>query len=131
MGAPALALFLALFFMALAPLLDAVRKILPLTALAVALAAFVSGASMTHYSAKHPKPSALLYTLDADTGKAVWASNAARADNWTAQFVGSTPTDRKSTRLNSSHGYISYAVFCLKKKKTKHDTGSTDNTNSP
>src|SRR2546422_6840010 len=28
------------------------------------------------------------------------------------------PADRKSTRLNSSHGYISYAVFCLKKKKT-------------
>src|SRR5687768_18173152 len=26
------------------------------------------------------------------------------------------PRDRKSTRLNSSHGYISYAVFCLKKK---------------
>src|SRR5256884_3474144 len=32
---------------------------------------------------------------------------------------GSSPKalDRKSTRLNSSHGYISYAVFCLKKKK--------------
>src|SRR3989449_7601070 len=30
-------------------------------------------------------------------------------------------TDRKSTRLNSSHGYISYAVFCLKKKKKKHN----------
>src|SRR2546422_1673398 len=28
-----------------------------------------------------------------------------------------TMLDRKSTRLNSSHGYISYAVFCLKKKK--------------
>src|SRR2546422_1617718 len=28
-----------------------------------------------------------------------------------------SPEDRKSTRLNSSHGYISYAVFCLKKKK--------------
>src|SRR2546429_4288393 len=28
--------------------------------------------------------------------------------------------DRKSTRLNSSHGYISYAVFCLKKKKSTH-----------
>src|SRR2546429_5526817 len=27
--------------------------------------------------------------------------------------------DRKSTRLNSSHGYISYAVFCLKKKRSK------------
>src|SRR2546429_7255502 len=30
--------------------------------------------------------------------------------------------DRKSTRLNSSHGYISYAVFCLKKKKTRGAT---------
>src|SRR2546429_4467949 len=29
--------------------------------------------------------------------------------------------DRKSTRLNSSHGYISYAVFCLKKKKKKNN----------
>ena len=29
------------------------------------------------------------------------------------------PKDRKSTRLNSSHGYISYAVFCLKKKNNK------------
>src|SRR2546422_6292127 len=29
------------------------------------------------------------------------------------------PLDRKSTRLNSSHGYISYAVFCLKKKNTQ------------
>src|SRR5687768_18068275 len=31
-------------------------------------------------------------------------------------------SDRKSTRLNSSHGYISYAVFCLKKKKKKEYT---------
>src|SRR2546422_6118791 len=30
--------------------------------------------------------------------------------------------DRKSTRLNSSHGYISYAVFCLKKKKKNKST---------
>src|SRR2546422_2511525 len=30
--------------------------------------------------------------------------------------------DRKSTRLNSSHGYISYAVFCLKKKKKDSNT---------
>src|SRR5687768_3290691 len=32
--------------------------------------------------------------------------------------------DRKSTRLNSSHGYISYAVFCLKKKNIKPITSS-------
>src|SRR2546429_3328932 len=33
--------------------------------------------------------------------------------------TGESVEDRKSTRLNSSHGYISYAVFCLKKKKNK------------
>src|SRR2546422_2213501 len=33
------------------------------------------------------------------------------------QEDGRQQVDRKSTRLNSSHGYISYAVFCLKKKK--------------
>src|SRR2546422_7809829 len=35
---------------------------------------------------------------------------------------GRTRGDRKSTRLNSSHGYISYAVFCLKKKKKRTKT---------
>src|SRR2546422_7197974 len=34
-------------------------------------------------------------------------------------FQATSQPDRKSTRLNSSHGYISYAVFCLKKKKKK------------
>src|SRR2546429_2592939 len=39
--------------------------------------------------------------------------------NYYTHFIEGTPEeDRKSTRLNSSHGYISYAVFCLKKKKT-------------
>src|SRR2546422_1395025 len=33
--------------------------------------------------------------------------------------------DRKSTRLNSSHGYISYAVFCLKKKKQTNKNSRT------
>src|SRR2546429_5189364 len=33
--------------------------------------------------------------------------------------------DRKSTRLNSSHGYISYAVFCLKKKKQRTHQASS------
>src|SRR2546422_8157951 len=45
---------------------------------------------------------------------------------WVSAYTDHRPTvvtvellerDRKSTRLNSSHGYISYAVFCLKKKK--------------
>src|SRR2546429_8544832 len=46
-----------------------------------------------------------------------------------AYYVGGrlddTRRDRKSTRLNSSHGYISYAVFCLKKKKKSTRDNST------
>src|SRR2546422_7943244 len=36
--------------------------------------------------------------------------------------------DRKSTRLNSSHGYISYAVFCLKKKKKVNESSNHSDT---
>src|SRR2546422_3365081 len=42
---------------------------------------------------------------------------AADGDFVDAVFGEGNAEDRKSTRLNSSHGYISYAVFCLKKKK--------------
>src|SRR5256884_554322 len=46
--------------------------------------------------------------------------------DWIVSFVfaicRNTSRDRKSTRLNSSHGYISYAVFCLKKKNTPLNT---------
>src|SRR2546429_4316274 len=38
--------------------------------------------------------------------------------------------DRKSTRLNSSHGYISYAVFCLKKKKIKQKSRTPHRTDN-
>src|SRR5687768_18111820 len=40
------------------------------------------------------------------------------------QSAGKFVEDRKSTRLNSSHGYISYAVFCLKKKNQNTNTKS-------
>src|SRR2546430_9016426 len=50
---------------------------------------------------------------------------AAPADEVTVRFgVGRRCGDRKSTRLNSSHSQISYAVFCLKKKKSKHKSSS-------
>src|SRR6266536_2364913 len=42
----------------------------------------------------------------------------AKVPHETRQLLGRV--DRKSTRLNSSHEWISYAVFCLKKKKGKH-----------
>src|SRR5258707_11083935 len=43
-------------------------------------------------------------------------------DDW--QICPNCHTDRKSTRLNSSHANISYAVFCLKKKQLPHTTNS-------
>src|SRR2546429_2662370 len=46
-----------------------------------------------------------------------WIQNGGRGLDHSAHVVGLLAgIDRKSTRLNSSHGYISYAVFCLKKK---------------
>src|SRR3712207_8961999 len=44
-------------------------------------------------------------------------SAAERKNGWTLAEQAGDRTDRKSTRLNSSHANISYAVFCLKKKK--------------
>src|SRR2546422_9065775 len=54
-----------------------------------------------------------IYVLE-DIGRKDTRRIAARRRN-SAPFL--RRGDRKSTRLNSSHGYISYAVFCLKKKK--------------
>src|SRR5438270_6569102 len=47
-----------------------------------------------------------------------WLQVERRASEVTASIPGSV--DRKSTRLNSSHSQISYAVFCLKKKNTNY-----------
>src|SRR2546429_6049337 len=46
---------------------------------------------------------------------------------WTPRRSATSTRDRKSTRLNSSHGYISYAVFCLKKKKTNTNIANVIN----
>ena len=49
-------------------------------------------------------------------------SSASNTTNTMPNFHSTTKPDRKSTRLNSSHQIISYAVFCLKKKKYKKKT---------
>src|SRR3989442_3386617 len=53
-----------------------------------------------------------------DTPKVVFSKTLTRVEGKNVRVE----TDRKSTRLNSSHVRISYAVFCLKKKKTKKKT---------
>src|SRR2546421_9146381 len=52
--------------------------------------------------------------------------SSARPCCWHRDARRSAPTDRKSTRLNSSHDQISYAVFCLKKKKKEVKTQQPD-----
>src|SRR5205809_5458667 len=64
----------------------------------------------------------------AEARTAVVSGSGGRVVSGTARTSWSTPIcrpDRKSTRLNSSHGYISYAVFCLKKKKIKQKENTT------
>src|SRR2546430_13186334 len=56
----------------------------------------------------------------------------AHADTISASPMSDAALDRKSTRLNSSHSQISYAVFCLKKKKTTfHPRRSQDTSSTP
>src|SRR2546422_7839047 len=60
----------------------------------------------------------LLIALEVyEAGRARWAALAASGILLLGTFYIMVDPDRKSTRLNSSHGYISYAVFCLKKKR--------------
>lgn len=99
MGAPLLGLSFAVFLLLLSPLLDAwllsAGRTLPLLSLLAAAALFGLGAATTRYSTEHPKPSMMAYALDANSGKAQWASSAARLDAWTGQFVGGHPARAK------------------------------------
>src|SRR2546426_4586187 len=76
-----------------------------------------------------------LHSTSGESPNVIRAAQAAKTRGVTVVgFVGHSggrlKEDRKSTRLNSSHLVISYAVFCLKKKKTKtNNTDATYHTN--
>src|SRR5688572_30992895 len=57
-----------------------------------------------------------------------WCLRSLRAERNHCGRVGCCRGDRKSTRLNSSHSQISYAVFCLKKKNKKQKKWSNEKT---
>src|SRR5688572_32277667 len=71
-----------------------------------------------------------IYTLSLHDALPIWTTSCApfssrasaptRSSSTAGSVRRSTTSDRKSTRLNSSHSQISYAVFCLKKKKKKY-----------
>src|SRR5262245_62906707 len=98
-------------------------------------AAFVGALGRTRIAARGPKPVAALREVDLtpwvvapepNTWRELLAALDGRASEFrlqgarvAVQEYGAPNPDRKSTRLNSSHLGISYAVFCLKKKNTK------------
>src|SRR5258708_13778777 len=70
-----------------------------------------------------PRSTLFPYTTLFRSARVQQLGGAALADHARQQRAGAhVGTDRKSTRLNSSHQIISYAVFCLKKKKKKYNT---------
>src|SRR5207253_8996150 len=88
----------------------------------------VALAKLCQYADAHPSEGnmqlycgALLFRRDYASGEKTGAEEILRRLQAAGRLkaANAAPQDRKSTRLNSSHVAISYAVFCLKKKKTK------------
>src|SRR5688572_31215883 len=80
-------------------------------------AAFERPACGSAATAPGATPSAIAATSDNDVTGCRLLAGVADAVDRSGKVVRNQQRDRKSTRLNSSHSQISYAVFCLKKKK--------------
>jgi hypothetical protein len=65
------------------------RWVLPCAALALSLGLMAAGLWSGRFDREHPKKDSLFYAMNADTGKAVWASFDRQADEWTSQFFAS------------------------------------------
>src|SRR5947208_6423287 len=65
------------------------------------------------------------YYLEAELNSPTYRLRPGEACDFETEWFPTRAGDRKSTRLNSSHQIISYAVFCLKKKKIKSKSVST------
>src|SRR2546429_2969260 len=69
-----------------------------------------------------------IYTLSLHDALPISGISLRPSTSWWQDLTTPLPgPDRKSTRLNSSHGYISYAVFCLKKKNIHHGAEHASN----
>ncbi len=89
---PVFALVIALLVGLLIPHLDLIARpnqwILPGAAAIIGLGLLLVGTLTSGFDARHPKPNSILYALNADTQKAIWASYDQAPDDWTAQFLG-------------------------------------------
>jgi len=89
---PVFALVIALLLGLLIPHLDLIARpnqwILPGAAAIIGLGLLLVGTLTSGFDARHRKPNSILYALNADTQKAIWASYDQAPDDWTAQFLG-------------------------------------------
>lgn len=63
------------------------KWLLPAASILVSLSFIVAGSFTAGFDANHPKPNSIFYGLNADTGKAIWASADEQPDEWTSQFL--------------------------------------------
>jgi hypothetical protein len=63
------------------------RWLVPTTALFISLAFIATGSLTAGFTANHPQPNSIFYAVNADTGKAIWASTDQKTDKWTSQFL--------------------------------------------
>jgi hypothetical protein len=73
------------------------RWLLPRLALGLSLIALLAGSFTAGFDADRPKPNSIFYGLNADTGKAIWASADREPDEWTSQFLSATPETARLT----------------------------------
>src|SRR5438552_13577221 len=78
------------------------------------------------YTTLFRSPVSYLANVTCTLGSTTLGADALNGGRGTTVHVGGEHRDRKSTRLNSSHQIISYAVFCLKKKKKKKNVELND-----
>lgn len=93
--APLFAAAVVLMLGLLIPHLDLVaragRWVLPGVAAALGLVVLLVGSLTAGFDARHPQPDSIMYALNLDTGRAIWASPDEKPDAWTAQFLGANP----------------------------------------
>jgi peptidase M28-like protein len=82
----------------LIPHLDAMARAnkwsLPVLAGLISVGLILAGVTITGFDRQHPKPNNMFYALNADTGKAVWASVDQKPDEWTSQFLSTNPENK-------------------------------------
>jgi hypothetical protein len=72
---------------------------LPVLAGLISVGFIAAGLLTTGFDRQHPKPNNLFYALNADTGKAVWASVDRRPDEWTSQFLTTNPENKSLSEI--------------------------------